>query len=267
MKKVLLSLMAVAVCGTMMAKEYHFGVEAGYDYMHGVHMTNVDGLDAFHNYDGMNGFHVGGTFQCDFLDGNNIPSVTLGLNYQFLGEQLLTKKEIKNGKKAWTDFGYKNPQVTDFSSIHSLQVPLRARYTHVFGDWQVFAFTGPQLGFMLGSCETEKDYATKSGKKDGAYGYMNAVTGYTHTITWVNGDKTEDRDRMDKDMRYDEWFELSWGFGVGAAWKNISLNISYDLGLVNHASETEKNFKQVDDKYYYNLNRNCLEVSVGYRFK
>lgn len=258
--------MALMVCGAMMAKEYHFGVEAGYDYKHYLLVSNIPGVSVSNT--GLNGFHIGGNFQCDFLDGKNIPSITLGLNYQFAGAEDQSK-EYKTAKKEFKEF-YKgqSPCFMDYESQHTLQIPLRARYTHVFDhDVSLFVFTGPQLGFMVGYTTSQKEWFTNDGKKTGIYNYSEVISGNYKSQVWVNGDKVATKGRLDKDDRFTEWFELSWGLGVGVAWKNLSLSLSYDLGAINHASDFEKISKEHDSDSYYNLTGNSLEVTIGYRLK
>lgn len=262
MKKIFLTVLAVATSAMMFA-DLHFGVEAGYDYFNTVNSSKMQGTKLKES-DGMSGFHVGANIEYGFWEqGAHGLSATAGLNYQFLGEELMDKEDIKEAKQEWKDQGFKNPVVSDFGHVHSFNLPLHIKYNYqINNDWGIHAFTGPQFHFTFAICETYKDYATMDGKKTGAIREENVITGKWKETIWRDGDKNVEKGTRDA---HGHWFDASWGLGVGASWQNLSLSLSYDFGLRNHAADQNKKAKERDKGDYVRQRNDCLQLTIGYR--
>ncbi|MCQ2343243.1 MAG: PorT family protein, partial [Paludibacteraceae bacterium] len=250
----------------------------------------------------MDGFHVGGNVQLDFMDGPHIPSLIIGLNYQFLNNNLYnTNKDLKKAKEeAIEDFKKMQEEDSKFSDLvlksditmHTIQLPIRAQYAYqINSDWRVFAFTGPQLRFHVAMTQSREESMKYDGKKTGAKEMADYISGREKMVEWadgkqaseeyipnfskgtakvitiIDGEKETNEMDIDKDGKDNlmQWFDMSWGFGVGCAWKNLSLNISYDLGMMNLATtNAQKRAKDLNKKL--NMNSDALAVTIGYRF-
>lgn len=298
-----MTIFAAAMAMSMSAVTPHFGIEAGYD--HGSARISTDMPD-FHVKDiqdnfKMDGFHVGGNVQLDFLDGKHIPSLVIGLNYQFLRNDLTqTNKEMKEAKKVFMDeynamkdeLKLSNPIFNASYTMHTIQLPIRAQYAYqINNDFRVFAYTGPQLRFHVALQQSYEESMKIDGKKNGGKEMENIISGREKAIGWEDGKQyseeiipnfskgtakiilIEDGEKTTEEMEIDkegkdelmQWFDMSWGFGVGFGWKNLSLNISYDLGMMNLMPKSEQNAaKELNKKLI--LNSDALAVTVGYRF-
>ena len=288
MKKVFITMFAVALAGSMMAeKSFHFGVEAGYDHSWleeaSLAIVEVGGsrtevaTDTAMNF--MDGFHIGPTFQVDFLSGKHIPSITLGLYYQFMTAQhwQMSNEDFSTLKSTFAEaiesiggtnasFGYNNMY------SHAIQIPLRVRYTmNITDDWSWFVYTGPQ--FTITCALYAESHATykMDGKLNGEEETYSQMTLIEKTTTWTNGEKSEvEAGGIEDDVKGtwadNRWrgFDISWGLGIGAAYKNISINVTADLGLMSHYY---KNY-EVTDYYTYGRGMNAHEIkaAVAYRF-
>lgn len=301
MKKVFMTIFAAALAMSMSAVTPHFGVEFGYDHgsmrvvEENVPQENLKDLKDMYK---MDGFHVGGNVQLDFLDGKHIPSLVIGANYQFLRNDLTqTDKEIKKEKQTYMDeakkeSGISSPIFNYDITMHTIQVPVRAQYAYQINDaFRVFAYTGPQLRFHVSMQQSQEISAKYEGKKTGEGSMLDEITGREKTIGWLNGERYGEEiipnyskgtakiitiadgkkdvveEKIDKNAKDNlgQWFDMSWGFGVGFAWNNLSLNISYDLGMMNITStKAQKRAKENNMKYV--VNSDALAVTLGYRF-
>lgn len=270
MKKVFLSLAAIAITGSLMAAVTpHYGVELGYD--HGQARLRADNARTYSwilDYAKMDGFHIGGNVQLDFLEGQHKPGLVLGLNYQFLANNLANtdptiKQGLNNFKETMKALGATNIQASDYAFMHTLQIPVRFQYTYqINNDWRFFALTGPQIRLHMAFTENEKTTYKLDGKKNGEYDVTDYVAGKYKETTWINGDKTENSGTLSKFERLD-CFDMSWGFGVGFGWKALSFNINYDLGMINLFNKEIKTLLNSN----YVLNSDALALTIGYRIK
>ncbi|MCQ2341029.1 MAG: outer membrane beta-barrel protein [Paludibacteraceae bacterium] len=306
MKKVFMTIFAAAMAMSMSAVTPHFGIEAGYDHGSGRVSTDIPHMGEYKEEVKkelkMDGFHVGGNVQLDFLDGKHIPSLVIGLNYQFLRNDLFqTDKDMKDLKKEaieqFKEMQKEDSKYSDFNLrediiMHTIQMPIRAQYAYQINDaFRVFAYTGPQLRFHVALQMNSEESMKYDGKKNGEAGMRDMISGREKEIGWVEGKQTsvemipnwskgtakiiyiEDGEKETEEMDIDkegkgdliQWFDMSWGFGVGFAWNNLSLNISYDLGMMNLLPKNEqKAMKDLNQKLI--VNSDALAVTLGYRF-
>lgn len=275
-----MTIFAAAMAMSMSAVTPHFGIEAGYDHGSARVSTDIPHMGEYINDTKkelkMDGFHAGGNVQLDFLDGKHIPSLVIGLNYQFLRNDLFqTDKDMKDLKKEAIeqfkemqkeDSKYSDLNLREDIIMHTIQMPIRAQYAYQINDaFRVFAYTGPQLRFHVALQMNSEESMKYDGKKNGEAHVDDSVNGTSKATVWVNGEKEEIKgDKKDKDDRM-QWFDMSWGFGVGCAWNNLSLNISYDLGMMNLLPKNEqKAMKDLNQKLI--VNSDALAVTLGYRF-
>lgn len=277
MKKILLSVLAVAVAANMMADglDFHYSIEAGYDYqkayekLKGGHsLTKEQREDAApYGFQDMHGFHVGGMVEMDFTGvtpAQHIIGLEYGLNYQFLGHEYYLTKDGKDEKKEIVDrlkdMGGKNIRVSNFSHQHALQIPIHFKYTYQINDsWSVFGYTGPQLKFVVAQSLDEIVTCKIDGEKYGEHISENLITGKIKYTAWEEGEKESESEDIDKDLR-NSCFDMTWGFGFGAGYKDFSLNLNYNIGMINRQS---KDMKEALDAF----RQDVLSVTFAYRFK
>ena len=279
-------------------------IEAGYD--HGsARIRTHQGLDSYHegivNNFRMDGFHIGGNVQLDFLKGQHIPSLVIGLNYQFLRNDLTKTDELtKQYKKDFIDeekqYGFSNPIYNVDITMHTIQLPIRVQYAYQINDFRIFAFTGPQFRFhvALQKC-SEVSILDRNDNKWGEKVISDQISGRQKSIHWKDGNQTSEEYipfydngsytyiTINADGKKETnkglinfaqesgddlmpWFDMSWGFGVGFAWKNISLNFSYDLGMMDIRPKNERKTSRNSSYERYPVNSDALAVTLGYRF-
>jgi len=272
MKKIFLSLLAIAATGSLMAGVTpYFNLELGYD--HGLaHVRNNYYGDSFYSdFSQMDGFHFGGDLQLDFLEGQDKPGLLIGVNYQFLANNLINHnptikaavQDIKDKAKA---AGASRVQASDYMYMHTIQIPVRFLYTHqITNDWRFFALTGPQIRLHVSLTDTKNLWYEADGKRNGSYSNIDYIAGKETKTTWVNG--LENKTDLELDERkHIDCFDMSWGFGIGFGWKALSLQFTYDLGMINlYNNMSTKAAKQLGQ--YYRFNSDALAVTLGFRIK
>jgi opacity protein-like surface antigen len=122
------------------------------------------------------------------------------------------------------------------SNLLYVDVPLTLKATFGISDGaNLFVQAGPYLGMGLsGKYKTETTVAGQTEKEES-------------DIKWGSNADEDDLKRMD--------FGLTGGAGV--EFNNISVGLSYGLGLANISAYTEENAK---------INNRVLGISVGYKF-
>lgn len=278
-------------------------LEAGYD--HGC-VRHYSGLPNFapqrtKTDSRMDGFHVGANVQLNFLKGQHIPSLVIGLNYQFLCYDLIkTDEAVRKEKAAFFDAIRNSSRESAifkcYLTMHTIQLPIRVQYAYQINDFRIFAFTGPQFRFHVALQQSLEASWNIDGMKNGSKSMSDLISGRVKFIDWGNGIKTSQEYipfydnftytyiTIDADGKKEvekgqinvaeesgddfmPWFDMSWGFGVGCAWRNISLNISYDLGMMNILPKNERIVsKKYSAERRYIDNSDVLAVTLGYRF-
>jgi len=272
MKKICLSLMAVLAAGSLMAGVTpHFDLEVGYDHGLAHVRNNYYGNSFYSDFAQMDGFHFGGDLLLDFTEGQDKPGLLIGVNYQFLANNLINHnadikaaaQEIKSQAKA---AGASRVQASDYVFMHTIQIPIRFQYTHQFtNDWRFFALTGPQIRLHVSLTDTKNLWYEADGKRTGSYLNKDYVSGKKTEITWLNGIEQKNDQQIDQ-IELLDCFDMSWGFGIGFGWKALSLQFTYDLGMVNLYNNIATKEAKILGQYY-RFNSDALAVTLGFRLK
>ncbi|MCQ2183994.1 MAG: PorT family protein [Bacteroidales bacterium] len=275
MKKILLTVLAIAVSMSMMAqKNFRIGVEAGYD--HGTYL--MKGKNLFDGKDsqmvGFNGFHVGPTFQYNFnvLGGNQSLSLTAGIYYQYMRDDVMAIESNKERKELLKKFkeikqelakdGLKNIHLGEYDINHVIEIPVRVRYTYdINNDFKAYGFTGPVFDIYASRTLVQEEYYTYEGKRNGEKTVMNYADGSAKATAWDEGKKETMTEEGDKDHRILNSFDMAWGIGAGVEYKGISLSLSYDFGFLNHLNKD-----YIMSKEKVTINNGMLKIGVGYWF-
>jgi len=277
MKKFLFSLLAVAAAGSMLAAVTpHLSLEAGYDHgnMRLRNFNYYGPTSTFFENGKMDGFHVGGNVQLDFLEGQHKPGLLIGLNYQFLANNIAswdqeTKAVMNSWKETASLLGGKNTVATDYAYMHTLQIPIRVVYTYqINNDSRFFLLTGPQIRLHV-AMEERTNMTTilpETSKKSGSTVRDEYVSGISTASVWVDGKESQTQVYM-RDQDKFNCFDMSWGFGLGYGWRWFSLGITYDLGMINLVNKDAVRY--VNQMYNQNLrwNSDALTVTLGFRLK
>lgn len=271
MKKIFFSLIAIVATSSLMASVTpHFEIEAGYDHsLAQLRNFNYYGADSyFFENAQMDGFHVGGNVLMDFSEGQHKPGLLIGLNYQFLAKNLMNihpnyAAKCERYKAKMEAAGATNVVLTDYSFTHTIQLPVRFQYTYqITNNWRFMLMTGPQLRFHAAWTEDQERSAKVDGKKTGYWTSQNYLNGVYSVKEWVNGSVADAYQFDAPDMACLNWFDMSWGFGLGFGWKWLSVNFSYDLGMINIVKNS-----YVSTVGNFALNSDVLAVTLGFRLK
>lgn len=270
MKKFLLFAAALSVCTLMAAqKKVHWGVEAGYDHSWLSSNASAPGKTQIQKSD-LNGFHVGPTMTYDFLTGyKHIPSISVGLLYQFLGSEYplgmdkeTYKNFVKEGKADLELAGGKNPHVSSGIYSHAIQIPVSARYTFRPNDkFDLFVYTGPMLNIYASRFIEDCAYAFVDGKKNGVKSYQSLLSNKATETLWVLGEKTVN-DVTDPDVeKSSRTATLYWNVGIGVTLnQHFSISLGYDECLSNQSWLTKSG------DISYSMQDRFLKLSLGYTF-
>jgi len=218
----------------------------------------------------MDGFHVGGNLQLDFLEGQHVPGLVIGLNYQFLAKNQLDANE-KEVRKQWIKDakaeGATCINYYDYAFQHNIQIPVHFQYTYrVNNDWRIFVQTGPQVRLHVAFTDDARTTCRYDGKLNGGYNSMNWISGMNTHKVWLNNELVIDETSTIGKRERIDCFDMSWGFMFGFGWDWLSLNISYDYGMINlFNNTTTKEAKQIGK--YYLFNSDALAVTLGFRLK
>lgn len=270
MKKFLLFAAALSVCTLMAAqKKAHWGVEVGYDHSWLSSTASAAGKSEV-NKTNLNGFHVGPTMTYDFLTGHkHIPSISVGLLYQFMGSEYplgMDKKTYKNfvkeAKAELEQAGGKSPHVSAGIYSHAIQIPVSARYTFRPNDkFDLFVYTGPMLNIYASRFAEECAYAFIDGKKNGAKEYKSLISNKETETVWVNGEKKVEDKTDSEGERTSRVGTLYWNIGIGATLnQRFSISLGFDECISNQSWLTKSG------DVSYSLKDNFLKVSLGYTF-
>lgn len=184
-------LVAIATLLSISFASAQFGVQAGFS------MTKTAEKDA----DGINGFHVGPTFN---LTIQGPISLQYGLLYNLYIESEKTDKEY-------------NSWLVTKSTLHQIDIPVRVAATFpLSGGISAFAFAGPNFNFGLAGNSSLTTYI--DGKKSDKFSFVG-----------------DDIYKTDKDLSR---FNLQLGLGAGFQYDNMGVRFSYDFGLLDmHKSD------------------------------
>ena len=270
MKKFLLFAAALSVCTLMAAqKKVHWGVEAGYDHSWLNYTASAPGHSNTQKSD-LNGFHVGPTMTYDFLTGyEHIPSISVGLLYQFMGSEYplgMDKKAykdlVKEAKAELEQAGGKNPHVNNGIYSHAIQIPVSARYTFRPNDkFDLFVYTGPMLNIYASRYMEVAAYADLDGKRTGQREYRSLISNKATKTSWVMGEKKVEDLTDPEDERTSRVGSFYWNVGIGATLnQHFSISLVYDECLSNQAWLTKSG------DVSYSLKDNFLKLCIGYTF-
>ncbi|GHT68328.1 hypothetical protein FACS189452_07780 [Bacteroidia bacterium] len=227
MKKVFIAgalIVAMAASATAQDKSVSFGVRAGANLS--TQRVNYDDMPSDANDDvgfGL-GFHVGAVVDINFA------------NYFYFTPGLL-----------FTTKGYKS-EGDDYKStlnLYYLDVPLMVSFGYpVTDDFKLKASVGPVLGVgLFGSEKWEYTYNGQTEKGTNKDGIFSSGTN-------DEGEYTADYNR----------FNLGLGFGISGEFKQFSLGVNYNLGLLNVAHI------EGDNDNNYSIKNHSITISLGYNF-
>ena len=274
MKKIFESFLAVMAAGSMLAAVTpHYEIIAGYDHLDRFHYTTPA---TYYNRsdNSMDGFHVGANVQLDFMEGKHVPSLIVGLNYQFLASN---HYGYANGY--WKAFkaqmeamllpeGVSNYKLSNLTTVHTFQIPILAQYTYNINDnWKIMAFTGPMIRLHVSERNDAEQTFEYKGQKYGSKTMSDVISNKCKSTTWAAGEKsTTSGDLYESKDECAPVFDMAWNIGVGFGYKFVNFKLSYEVGMCNMNTKAAKDAaKAADGKDI--LNDNVLALTLGFRLK
>jgi hypothetical protein len=227
MKKILFAsalIVGVAVSATAQDKMVSFGVRAGMNFS--TQRENYDDMssDANDNVGFGVGFHVGAVVDINFA---NYFYFTPGLLFTTKGY----KQEVKEHGETYSEK----------LNLYYLDVPLMLSFGYpVTDDFKLKASVGPVLGIGLFGSVTAEGGGEKVTNKKGIF------SSYTE-------------DGREYEANYNR-FNLGLGFGISGEFKQFSLGVNYNMGLLNIAHI------EGDNDSNYSLKNHTITISLGYNF-
>jgi len=245
MKKTLLMVIVLLLTGMMRAADtdWHIGIEAGYNYspqmpLHGFQAGVV--VDLPFGYVTPDPHTLGCEIGLDYGLGD----------YNYLQHNAERKEAYQQFKEDVVDDGGHVTAYSEHIFWHSLNVPIRIYYTYAINsNWMFRVYSGPSVRFNVAVEERIKHEFRVSDHVALEQSYSNYVSGKCYSLERYDDEEYRDDSDIEKSERIPRC-NLAWGLGFGFMYKNISLNVRYDLDLL---------FKQKP--------RDVLAVTLAYRIR
>ncbi|MCM1035423.1 MAG: hypothetical protein NC038_07530 [Paludibacter sp.] len=162
-----------------------------------------------------------------------------------------------------------NSHIRGSLNAHSLQIPLRAQFTHTFSNGLgVMAVAGPVFHFGVDLTtdllSKESDGISKEWERETWHAFSN-----TRKESYGPNGKTDVEEHSE--VYYYTWFDFKLGIGAGITFGNLYVLATYDVGLLNRAKKDTDciyNITLPDSDYRNNtilrFTMDDIKLSVGY---
>jgi hypothetical protein len=228
-------IVAMAASAAAQDKTVAFGVRAGANFS--TQRMNFDDIESDANDDfgfGL-GFHVGAVVDINFAN-----------YFYFTPGLLFTTKGYKRESKG---DNYSN---TEKSNLYYLDVPLMVSFGYpVSDDFKLKASVGPVIGIGLFGSETWED--TYNGNTEKGTNKDGIFSSYT------------DDEGNENDATYSR-LNFGLGFGISGEFKQFSLGVNYNLGLLNAASSDITKVYEDNGYKNFSVKNHSITISLGYNF-